>query len=74
MTNFKELNVFLFFIQKTIFLISKIKNGGIKEIVIPETYLNRQTDIKIISNYLKTHKKWKLKNRFISYMKNIKRG
>ena len=74
MTNFKELNVFFFFIQKTIFLISKIKNGGIKEIVIPETYLNRQTDIKIISNYLKTHKKWKLKNQFISYMKNIKRG
>ena len=41
MSNFKELNVFLFFIQKTIFLISKIKNGGIKEIVIPETCLNR---------------------------------
>jgi len=41
MTNFKELNVFLFFRQKTIFLIYKIKNGGIKEIVIPETCLNR---------------------------------
>lgn len=74
MTNFKELNVFFFFIQKITLPISKIKNRKKKEIVIPETCLNRQTDIKLISNYLKTHKKWKLKNQFISYMKNIKRG
>ena len=41
MTNFKELNVFFFFIQKITLPISKIKNRKKKEIVIPETCLNR---------------------------------